>query len=147
MRTLGQYMAGSGATFGFVTSRCFVITRGASTDVAQLLYVYWQHHPIRCTRGAPRIISKCATASDRSTSSPSVEKGVMIPLRVHVVSIYGQQPLCTKTRAVSGHNTLDPVRLFTCIYLRSLSGRQSRFGYRTALCDRWCHVSVPMPAF
>lgn len=149
MRTLGQYMAGSGATFGFVAATPIRTTTRPSTDVAQILHVNWQHNPFRRPRRAPRIVSKSAAAPDRPTGSPRLEEGIMIPFRAYAVSIFRRAAAVYEKAGRSPDIiTMGPVRSHTCIYPRSLCSEiQSIFGYRTSLVPPMVQCASPAKRF
>lgn len=74
MRTLGQYMLGSGATFGYdhLRSRTSVCA-----DNVQVLHVYWEHHQIRQQSGSERDLRQSEKTPIRSSKTVNTPERVM----------------------------------------------------------------------
>lgn len=63
MRTLGQFMGASGATFGY-EPRCFLKPISTNGTCAQLLHVRRQRHPIRLLPNCSTSLRECKTSTD-----------------------------------------------------------------------------------
>lgn len=75
MRTLGQYMGASGATFGFVCAYSLPNLDVMLTEASQVLHGSWQRHPIGCRPQATRIVYASAATTDSTKSEFGLEKG------------------------------------------------------------------------